>query len=299
VILSGCVEIEEDTFLDPDYDQTAAHVGGWRRMLGAPLLKDGAVPRSAGSLAEVLPPGLLECFSAAASQRHVAWRASSGSAHAFMACLPAVPPDPMSVMGESRIESGSPPAEAVIDDLAPLEAPVDRWSASVAAGSAPVDHDRRWGGGSDALLGTLVHRLIQLLGVSSGADRTTIEEAARRAIRVGDNVAHQDLPAVVALAADLYARARQHPQIAEILRAADVWHEVPFSTTDGARVVRGTIDCVARTGPGQVTILEFKTGRRHPWHQNQVQLYRQAVERLFPDHQVRAELLYIGEGQGR
>jgi GAF domain-containing protein/CheY-like chemotaxis protein len=42
VILSGQVKIEEDTFLDPDYDQTAAHAGGWRRMLGAPLLKDGA-----------------------------------------------------------------------------------------------------------------------------------------------------------------------------------------------------------------------------------------------------------------
>ena len=42
VILSGHVQVEEDTFLDPDYDQTAAHAGGWRRMLGAPLLKDGA-----------------------------------------------------------------------------------------------------------------------------------------------------------------------------------------------------------------------------------------------------------------
>jgi GAF domain-containing protein/DNA-binding response OmpR family regulator len=42
VILSGRVNVEADTFLDPDYDQTAAHAGGWRRMLGAPLLKDGA-----------------------------------------------------------------------------------------------------------------------------------------------------------------------------------------------------------------------------------------------------------------
>jgi GAF domain-containing protein/DNA-binding response OmpR family regulator len=41
VILSGHVNVQEDTFLDPDYDQTTAHIGGWRRMLGAPLLKDG------------------------------------------------------------------------------------------------------------------------------------------------------------------------------------------------------------------------------------------------------------------
>ncbi|HEX7383075.1 MAG TPA: GAF domain-containing protein, partial [Burkholderiaceae bacterium] len=42
VILSGAVQVEEDTFRDPAYDQTAAHLGTWRRMLGAPLLKDGA-----------------------------------------------------------------------------------------------------------------------------------------------------------------------------------------------------------------------------------------------------------------
>jgi signal transduction histidine kinase/CheY-like chemotaxis protein len=42
VILGGHVKVEEDTFLDPDYDQIAALAGGWRRMLGAPLLKDGA-----------------------------------------------------------------------------------------------------------------------------------------------------------------------------------------------------------------------------------------------------------------
>ena len=258
------------------------------------LLKDGAVPRSAGSLAEVLPPGLLECFSAAASQRDVAWRASSGSAHAFMACLPAIPPDPLSVVGgESRLESGAPPAEAVTDDLAPLEAPVDRWSASVAAGSAPVDHDWRWGGGSDALLGTLVHRLIQHLGVSSGADRTTVEEAARRAVRARRQ---RGAPGSASRRGpgrrSVCARAPASADCGRSFARPDVWHEVPFSTTDGARVVRGTIDCIARTGPSQVTVLEFKTGRRHPWHQDQVQLYRQAVERLFPDHQVRAELLY-------
>jgi GAF domain-containing protein/DNA-binding response OmpR family regulator len=42
VILSGHVNVEEDALLDPDYDQMTAQAGGWRRMLGAPLLKDGA-----------------------------------------------------------------------------------------------------------------------------------------------------------------------------------------------------------------------------------------------------------------
>jgi len=41
VLLSGAVQVQEDTFLDPAYDQATAHAGGWRRMIGAPLLHEG------------------------------------------------------------------------------------------------------------------------------------------------------------------------------------------------------------------------------------------------------------------
>ena len=93
-----------------------------------------------------------------------------------------------------------------------------------------------------------------------------------------------------ARAAQLYLRARQHPQVAAIYGSSEVWHEVPFSTADGGTIVRGTIDCLARTGPDQVTVLEFKTGRPRDWHEAQLRLYQRAVERLFPGGQVRAEL---------
>jgi GAF domain-containing protein/CheY-like chemotaxis protein len=41
LLLSGTVQVEEDTFLDPNYDQATARAGGWRRMIGAPLLHEG------------------------------------------------------------------------------------------------------------------------------------------------------------------------------------------------------------------------------------------------------------------
>ena len=41
VILSGSVERIEDAFDDPEYDQRHAQAGGWRRMLGVPMLRDG------------------------------------------------------------------------------------------------------------------------------------------------------------------------------------------------------------------------------------------------------------------
>ncbi len=42
VILSGQPQVQEDTHADPDYDPVTASVGSWRRMIGAPMLKDGA-----------------------------------------------------------------------------------------------------------------------------------------------------------------------------------------------------------------------------------------------------------------
>ncbi len=41
VVLAGAVQTIEDALLDPDYDAAQAKLGHWRRMLGAPLLKDG------------------------------------------------------------------------------------------------------------------------------------------------------------------------------------------------------------------------------------------------------------------
>jgi signal transduction histidine kinase len=42
VVLTGRAQTIVDTHLDPQYDQTTARVGQWRRMIGAPMLKDGA-----------------------------------------------------------------------------------------------------------------------------------------------------------------------------------------------------------------------------------------------------------------
>jgi signal transduction histidine kinase len=40
-VLAGAVQTIVDTHADPSYDATTAHVGQWRRMIGAPMLKDG------------------------------------------------------------------------------------------------------------------------------------------------------------------------------------------------------------------------------------------------------------------
>jgi GAF domain-containing protein len=41
-ILQAKVVLEEDTLADPSYDHSTAHAGGWRRMLGVPMMRDDA-----------------------------------------------------------------------------------------------------------------------------------------------------------------------------------------------------------------------------------------------------------------
>jgi signal transduction histidine kinase len=41
VVMSGDVVCQEDTLADSSYDQSAALAGGWRRMLGVPMLREG------------------------------------------------------------------------------------------------------------------------------------------------------------------------------------------------------------------------------------------------------------------
>ena len=60
------------------------------------------------------------------------------------------------------------------------------------------------------------------------------------------------------------------------------------------RIVRGTIDCLI-TSNEKVTVLEFKTGRPRDEHRLQLDLYRQAAERLFPDCAVDGRLVYADE----
>jgi ATP-dependent helicase/nuclease subunit A len=72
-------------------------------------------------------------------------------------------------------------------------------------------------------------------------------------------------------------------------------HEVPFTMRVEGRIVRGVIDCVVRTAPGRITVLEFKTGCRRDGDDVQLDVYRRAAERLFPGEVIDAQLVYAAE----
>jgi len=264
-----------------------------RLYLGS-LVRDGAVPNSKGSLADVLPKTLLDCLAqAAAGEDAVSWRASSGQAHVLAACHGHAPaPDQTPTVAEAGAAPG-----VVEDDLLPIEAPPDRRRAADVATSADQDSDVHvHAAASETVLGTLVHRLLQRLGVQPALDLASIEESAHAALRSTDGVEVSDVSELAARAAALYLALSRHPDVSATYGAERVLHEVPFALLDGDQMVRGTIDCLAQTGPNQLTVLEFKTGRPRPWHQHQVDLYRRAAEAFQPGAEVKGHLVYASAG---
>jgi hypothetical protein len=57
-------------------------------------------------------------------------------------------------------------------------------------------------------------------------------------------------------------------------------------------IVRGRIDCLVVSGDGAVTIVEIKTGGPRPEHARQLDIYRAAVEALWPGRAVHVRLVY-------
>jgi ATP-dependent exoDNAse (exonuclease V) beta subunit len=147
---------------------------------------------------------------------------------------------------------------------------------------------------SDRLVGTLVHRLLQRFGVP--LDPVEIDE--RTVLRL---LQASDFPsgAIDDAAEDLAVRALGtyrvicgRSDVRDLYRAGECLHEVPFTMRVDDDIVRGTIDCLVRTAPNRMALLEFKTGRPREQDRLQLDLYRQAAERLFPGVTVEARLVY-------
>jgi ATP-dependent exoDNAse (exonuclease V) beta subunit len=159
--------------------------------------------------------------------------------------------------------------------------------------------------GSDRAVGTLVHRLVQLEGVDADearlrataeallvADRAMGDEAAADASAVGE-------PAFLVERAVSACRALwTRPDIRELYQSGQAYHEVPFTLRLDGRIVRGAMDCLIVTAEGAVTVLELKTGRARPEHENQLDVYRQAAAALFPGAVVDARLVYTADPRG-
>ena len=267
------------------------------RLYLASTLKDGQIAPSRGSLAEVMPASLLQQLRAGGSDGE--WRASSHTVHRFRMCS-------NDVLDEDRVVPASaevPVPAPVVSDFAPLvdTSPSPQTVASLLeSGYTPPTSSRTAGSRSSEwhrLTGTLVHRLLQRYGAA--LDTTGIGTDAVMPLLLACDAARGVAEGSAAdLATDAAAAYRSicaRPEVRDLLTDRERLHEVPFTMRVDGRIVRGAIDCLIRTAPNRITVLEFKTGRRRDEDRVQLDLYRRAAERLFPGAAIDARLVYPAE----
>ena len=112
---------------------------------------------------------------------------------------------------------------------------------------------------------------------------------ALRLLRPDETVALADRDRFAARAAAVYLALCRHPEVRRFYAVPGILHEVPFAFLEGDTVVRGTIDCLVPVSPGEVAVLEFKTGRPRPEHAGQLALYARVAAELFPGSTVARE----------
>jgi ATP-dependent helicase/nuclease subunit A len=273
------------------------------RLYLSTTLKDGVVAAGRGSLAEVLPDSLKQLFAHAATAFEecavVGWAGQSGRSFDWRICR-ALP----ELAGTAALKSGEAVAEEVLDvfgavterEPAATRVAVSEWLNHTTAAEPALETGGDFG---DLVTGILVHRLIessQVLPVQNACAPDAELALAKQLLRPEERARLADADSTIEAALSTWRAIRSRPDVVAILASGWIEHEVPFSLRkagDGPAVIlRGTIDALIHQHDGGIVVLEFKTGRRRPAHQAQLDTYVQAARALFPDAPVRGMLVY-------
>ena len=258
------------------------------RLYLSSALKDGSLRPGPGSLADVLPASLKPLFATAGvtGEETVQWTAASGRTFTFRVCTPPLAPADIPVQ---RIESEGP---AALPALTVGSKTVSRLSVTEWLERHSPDEGHRSGGSPEAVLvGVLVHRLFQAASRGVAGNPASL-------LRPEERASSPNVDAVVAQAVEIWNAVAARDEVVRLLSSTDVMAEVPFSLRidDNGRpiILRGTIDGVAISAQGAVTVIEFKTGQPRASHQAQLDLYVRAARELFPGQAVEGVLVYQG-----
>jgi ATP-dependent helicase/nuclease subunit A len=251
--------------------------------------KDAVFLAGRGGLGDVLPPDFRQIFVDAArtSPSEIEWL-NGGAAHRFRVCRiaagPEISSEPAHAFTDSEIVFD---LERLVDSSAVRRAVTSMEVAPLPA--AELDkverrHDAR-------LLGILVHRLIDRLGIRQ-LEPAEVHAAAAGLLRRDEHLMTADLEATISAAARRYSALANRPDVVARFEGVLAWHEVPVSTSENGAVLRGAIDTLVVGPEGRASVLEFKTGRASEAHELQISRYVRAVALLRPGTPVDGLLVY-------
>jgi ATP-dependent helicase/nuclease subunit A len=275
------------------------------RLYLASEVKEGKWRTAAGSLGEVLPSTLRAKFEAAAASPEASateWVAASGQSHMLRVCpMPEKLSDASAGQGAGSVE-----LPKTQDNFAPFADPlvVPRMAVTAfIARQKPIPDHVRIDKRSRSLTGTLVHRLFerhgQTLAAVPAALGGTIDDITaelERLVRDPELIEAENIEQLLSQARASYLALCAQPVLANMLQSGEPLFEVPFSVraVNARTILRGTFDCLVRRRDGGITILELKTGKRLPEHQQQLDIYLTAARALFPGTAVEGKLMYAG-----
>jgi ATP-dependent helicase/nuclease subunit A len=250
-----------------------------RLYLATTLDERGRFAAMRGGLADVLPADLravVELSGSPDAGQQVAWRGASNT-HAFRVVCPE------DVPAHSSVPQG---AAARTTDREPLGSTRSVERRRISAVGVPAGgHLSARGRLDPRLVGTRVHQWLE-----QGA--AALHEPAL--IRLGEQLAGDaDEPTSTRDVRLLLARLQSDTRLAAWLRESARWHEVPVVFHDGTVIWRGTMDLVVRLASG-LHVVEFKTGKRQPAHNEQLRLYVTALTAITGDAPATGEVYYLG-----
>ena len=235
------------------------------------VLKDGRAQAANGSLAKVLPTGFVQLFEMAGrNDPDTAWTVGS-RIYPFRVCPPPEHP-PLSLPRDAREADRAA-------DFAPITVDPAMRTAPVTSGAAASATD------AERVLGTLVHRLLQ------SNPTKDVPRAARALLRDEDMLSFDDAAAAIDTAVKTFRALSAREDVTALLASGERLYEVPFSLTRNGSTLRGAIDCLV-IRDDDVTVVEFKTGRKRAEHQEQLDVYVDAARELFPGARVSGRLIY-------
>jgi ATP-dependent helicase/nuclease subunit A len=266
------------------------------RLYLATVLKDGAFAIGRGSLGDVLPESVRSLFVRAAQEPgdSIEWTAQSGRVYRLRRCQNR----PAEGGGSSDLGRKNDPKrkdffEPLVDPDAVARVAVTEALDSMAPGAPAIDPG---GGGDEALVGKLVHRLFQFAAeLASSVAPEAITDLATRLIRPEERAMATDVQICVARAVAAWTAMKSQPGVTDLLESGERMHELPFSYDvpgPTRRVLRGTIDCLVRRPDGAIVVIEFKTGAPSPSHRAQLDIYLAAARGMFPGCAIEGRIVH-------
>ena len=258
-------------------------------------LKDRELIPGRGSLAEVLPESIKGLFNRAATAfdacATIGCTVASGRSYEWRICRIPAPSAESDQSARPTAPAGRAPRFGPV-----LEEPVTRRSVTEwleeTAGSQGFNRGRN----RSLTAGILVHRLFQARSIATGGNPVDELAMARALLRPDECSAVDDVDAIVAEGVAAWRGISARKDVAVLLSAGRVLHEVPFSMMtrhgDDPVILRGVIDCVIQKDDGSIVVIEFKTGRPTPRHQRQLDLYVEAAAAIYPGARVEGRLIY-------